>query len=170
MLQYIDKLLRFYFNPRLYDQIFPVGISILASFTSAIAILGFSWEMYRYGTMYWIVVFSYPLTQGVAALVYVPLFHRLKLTSAYEYLELRFNHKVKVAASAVFSVQMVCLSAFFCLISCLVYLIHFDFIVSLHGCGSLHTFAGYRTSHWNSFGVFNKYFSRLNKNFFAEMI
>ena len=65
-------------------NVFPVGISILASFTSAIARLGFSTEMYRYGTMYWMVTLSYPFTQGVAALIYIPLFHGLKLTSAYQ--------------------------------------------------------------------------------------
>jgi Na+/proline symporter len=67
-------------------KVFPVGISILASFTSAIAILGFSTEMYRYGTMYWMVTLSYPFTQGIAALIYIPLFHGLKLTSAYQVL------------------------------------------------------------------------------------
>lgn len=65
-------------------KFFPVGISILASFTSAIAILGFSAEMYRYGTIYWMVTLSYPFTQGFAALVFVPLFHGLKITSAYQ--------------------------------------------------------------------------------------
>lgn len=65
-------------------NVFPVGISIMASFTSAIAILGFSAEMYLFGTMYWIVVLSYPFTQCFAALVYLPMFHRLKLTTAYQ--------------------------------------------------------------------------------------
>ncbi|CAF1075479.1 unnamed protein product [Brachionus calyciflorus] len=87
-------------------KIFPVGISILASFTSAIAILGFSAEMYRYGTMYWMVLLSYPLTQGFAALVYIPLFHGLKITSAYQYLELRFNSYVRITASIIFCLQM----------------------------------------------------------------
>lgn len=65
-------------------QIFPVAMSILASFTSAISILGFSQEMYRFGTMYWLIGFSYFITQPFAAHVYVPLFHKLKITSAYE--------------------------------------------------------------------------------------
>lgn len=65
-------------------SIFPVGISMLASFTSAIAILGFSSEMYLFGTMYWIVILSYPFTQGIAALIYLPIFHNLKLTTAYQ--------------------------------------------------------------------------------------
>jgi sodium-coupled monocarboxylate transporter 8/12 len=59
-------------------------MSILASFTSAVAILGFSQEMYRFGTMYWLIGVSYFLTQPFAAHVYAPLFHSLNITSAYE--------------------------------------------------------------------------------------
>ena len=59
-------------------------MSILASFTSAISILGFSQEMYKFGTMYWIIGISYFITQPLAAEIYVPLFHGLKITSAYE--------------------------------------------------------------------------------------
>lgn len=90
----------------------PVGISILASFTSAVAILGFSAEMYLYGTMYWMVTLSYPFTQCFAALVYIPFFHRLKLTTAYEYLKIRFNDYVHLAASAIFCFQMVFATSF----------------------------------------------------------
>ena len=62
----------------------PVGISILASFTSSIGILGFPAEMYRYGTMYWMIIISYPITQLIAAFVFAPMFHGLGITSAYE--------------------------------------------------------------------------------------
>lgn len=65
-------------------KIFPVAMSILASFTSAISILGFSQEMYKFGTMYWLIGFSYFFTQTLAAEVYVPFYHRLNITSAYE--------------------------------------------------------------------------------------
>lgn len=65
-------------------KVLPVAMSILASFTSAISILGFSQEMYRYGTMYWLIGFSYFLTQPFAAHIFLPLFHDLKITSAYE--------------------------------------------------------------------------------------
>ena len=59
-------------------------MSIMASFTSAISVLGFAQEMYLYGTMYWLIGASYFITQPFAAHVYVPFFHRLKITSAYE--------------------------------------------------------------------------------------
>lgn len=59
-------------------------MSIVASFTSAVSVLGFSMEMYKYGSMYLIIGLSYFFTQPFAAQVYVPFFHRLKITSAYE--------------------------------------------------------------------------------------
>ena len=70
-------------------SVFPVGVSIIASFTSAVAILGFSAEMYRFGTMYWIILISQVLSQALTALVYIPLFHGLKLTSAYQVLKIK---------------------------------------------------------------------------------
>ena len=59
-------------------------MSLLSSFISAIALLGLTSEMYRYGTMYSIALFSFPVSQTIAALVYVPMFHGLGITSAYE--------------------------------------------------------------------------------------
>ena len=59
-------------------------MSIMASFTSAISVLGFSLEMYKFGSMYLLIGVSYFITQPFAAHVYVPFFHKQKLTSAYE--------------------------------------------------------------------------------------
>jgi sodium-coupled monocarboxylate transporter 8/12 len=59
-------------------------MSIMASFTSAVSVLGFSLEMYKFGSMYLLIGLSYFITQPFAAQVYVPFFHRLKITSAYE--------------------------------------------------------------------------------------
>ncbi len=56
----------------------------MASFTSAVSVLGFPQEMYKYGTMYWIIGASYFICQPLSAHIFVPFFHNLKLTSAYE--------------------------------------------------------------------------------------
>jgi len=40
--------------------------------------------MYLFGTMYVLIGLSYFITQPFAAHVYVPFFHNLKITSAYE--------------------------------------------------------------------------------------
>ncbi len=65
-------------------KILPVGFSILAGFISAIAILGFSGEMYKYGTMYWMIITSYFTSHFLIAAVYIPFYHQLNITSAYQ--------------------------------------------------------------------------------------
>jgi len=62
----------------------PVSMSLLASFMSAITLLGTPAEMYNYGTMYWWIGLSYAGAVALAAHIYVPIFYRLRVTSCYE--------------------------------------------------------------------------------------
>lgn len=63
---------------------FPVALSLLASFMSAITLLGTPAEMYNYTTMYWWIGLSYLFVVFGAAHIFLPVFYRLKVTSAYE--------------------------------------------------------------------------------------
>uniref|UniRef100_A0A8D0CAH7 Solute carrier family 5 member 6 n=1 Tax=Salvator merianae TaxID=96440 RepID=A0A8D0CAH7_SALMN len=85
----------------------PVALSLLATFQSAVAILGVPAEIYRYGTVYWFLGCSYFLGLLIPAHIFIPVFYRLRLTSTYEYLELRFNKVVRVCGTATFIFQMV---------------------------------------------------------------
>ncbi|KAM8810026.1 LOW QUALITY PROTEIN: sodium-dependent multivitamin transporter [Eudromia elegans] len=85
----------------------PVALSLLATFQSAVAILGAPAEIYRFGTEYWFLGCSYFLGLLIPAHVFIPVFYRLRLTSAYEYLELRFNKVVRVCGTVTFIFQMV---------------------------------------------------------------
>ncbi|CAK9303856.1 unnamed protein product [Gordionus sp. m RMFG-2023] len=87
--------------------IFPVGASLIASFVSAISILGTGPEIYLYGTQYWNIVISYGFVILVANYFYLPVFYNLKLTSTYEYLEKRFHRNLRLAGSFTFTIQMV---------------------------------------------------------------
>nr|XP_037272303.1 sodium-coupled monocarboxylate transporter 1-like [Rhipicephalus microplus] len=87
-------------------SVFPVALSILASFMSAITLLGTASEMYIYGTQYLLIIFSYCLVIPATAYLYMPVFYRLHVTSAYEYLELRFNHVIRAMGCVTFSLQM----------------------------------------------------------------
>ncbi|XP_071457547.1 sodium-dependent multivitamin transporter isoform X2 [Marmota flaviventris] len=86
---------------------FPVALSLLATFQSAVAILGVPSEIYRFGTQYWFLGCSYFLGLLIPAHIFIPIFYRLNLTSAYEYLELRFNKAVRVCGTVTFIFQMV---------------------------------------------------------------
>lgn len=85
----------------------PVALSLLATFQSAVAILGVPAEIYRFGTQYWFMGCSYFLGLLIPAHVFIPVFYRLHLTSAYEYLELRFNKAVRICGTMTFIFQMV---------------------------------------------------------------
>ncbi|KAM6123143.1 sodium-dependent multivitamin transporter [Pterocles gutturalis] len=85
----------------------PVALSLLATFQSAVAILGVPGEIYRFGTQYWFLGCSYLLGLLIPAHVFVPVFYRLRITSTYEYLELRFNKTVRIFGTITFIFQMV---------------------------------------------------------------
>lgn len=62
----------------------PIGLSLLASFMSAITILGVPAEMYTFGTQYWMIIISYIFLFPIVALVFVPVFRAVDITSSYE--------------------------------------------------------------------------------------
>lgn len=86
---------------------FPVGLSLLASFMSAITLLGTPAELYNYTTIYFWIGLGYFFVIAGAAQIYIPVFYRLQVTSAYEYLERRFSKGVRTAASLTFVLQMI---------------------------------------------------------------
>uniref|UniRef100_A0A3Q3B486 Solute carrier family 5 member 6a n=1 Tax=Kryptolebias marmoratus TaxID=37003 RepID=A0A3Q3B486_KRYMA len=91
----------------------PVSLSLLATFQSAVAILGAPSEVYSFGTQYWFLGCSYFLGLLIPAHVFIPVFYRLRLSSAYEYLELRFNKTVRILTGfdlwgAVLAMGLVC--------------------------------------------------------------
>ncbi|XP_026737841.1 sodium-coupled monocarboxylate transporter 1-like isoform X1 [Trichoplusia ni] len=81
---------------------FPVAMSLIASYVSGVTILGTPAEIYNYGTQYWLVIIGVSLSCAVVATIYLPVFCTLRLSSSYEYLELRFNRHVRAAASVLF--------------------------------------------------------------------
>lgn len=76
-----------------------VGVSILASLLSTITYLGMPGEMFRTGVGFLTRQLGVPFVLIVVWFLWIPFFMRLKLTSAYEYLEKRFNYPVRVLAA-----------------------------------------------------------------------
>lgn len=87
-------------------SIFPITMSLIASYISGITILGFPAEMYVYGTQLWCVVIADSFVSLTMAVVYLPVFYGLGITSSYEYLNLRFNGVVRFMGSAIFLIKM----------------------------------------------------------------
>ena len=63
---------------------FPIFVSLLASYLSAITLLGVPSEIYTYGVQYVVLILSYFILCTCAAVIYAPVFYRLNLTSAHE--------------------------------------------------------------------------------------
>ncbi|XP_076387575.1 sodium-coupled monocarboxylate transporter 1 isoform X2 [Megachile rotundata] len=87
-------------------SIFPISMSLIASYISGITILGLPAEMYVYGTQFWCIVIADLFVSLTMALVYLPVFYGLGITSSYEYLKLRFNGAVRLMGCAIFLVKM----------------------------------------------------------------
>ncbi|XP_026195204.1 solute carrier family 5 member 6 [Anabas testudineus] len=85
----------------------PVSLSLIASFQSAVAIIGVPAEIYTHGTQYWFIGCAYVLGLLIPAHVFIPVLYRLRLSSAYQYLELRFSKAVRICGTLTFIFQMV---------------------------------------------------------------
>jgi SSS family transporter len=79
-----------------------VAITVMASVFSGISYLGFPAEAYSYGMGYSLLAFSSFITTPVINMLFMPFFHRVKLYSAYQYLEARFTMGLRTIIAAIF--------------------------------------------------------------------
>ncbi|CRL02233.1 CLUMA_CG015346, isoform A [Clunio marinus] len=88
-------------------QVFPVAMSLVATFVSGITLLGTSTEIYIYGIQY-AYVMAGPLFLGIYMhYIIIPVFYELKVVSMFEYLERRFDMKLRLFGSVVLSVSTI---------------------------------------------------------------
>uniref|UniRef100_G1KLR1 Solute carrier family 5 member 8 n=1 Tax=Anolis carolinensis TaxID=28377 RepID=G1KLR1_ANOCA len=80
----------------------PVALSLTASFMSAVTVLGTPAEVYRFGISFGLFAFAYVLMVLISAEVFLPVYYRLGITSAYEYLELRYNKYMRLLGTVMF--------------------------------------------------------------------
>ncbi|CAK8681466.1 unnamed protein product [Clavelina lepadiformis] len=77
----------------------PLGLSIAVTYISAMTVIGFPTESYLYGLVSLWFAFGPVIPNIICCLYYIPLFFRLQLRTVYEYLEYRFNSKVRKVVS-----------------------------------------------------------------------
>jgi SSS family transporter len=80
----------------------PVAISMFASLFSAISYIAIPAEAYNNGMMLFLKSAFVLLGVPPAVIIFVRFFRRLSLTTAYEYLERRFDLRVRLLASGLF--------------------------------------------------------------------
>ena len=81
----------------------PVAFSLMASFMSAITLLGVTRENYSYGTQFVAINLAYGLGTVFSSHFYLPVFYRLQEKSAYAYLEKRFGRQARSFNNLLFS-------------------------------------------------------------------
>ncbi len=83
----------------------PVGLSMFASIFSSNSFVGLPTQAAFGNYHIYFAIITIPfLVVPVVGWVFVPLFHRLGVTSAYEYLELRFNRPIRLIGSSLFMI------------------------------------------------------------------
>ncbi len=82
-----------------------VGLSIMATQASAITFLSVPGQAYADGIGFIQFYFGLPLAMIVLSITAVPLYSKLKVFTAYEYLENRFDVKTRTLASMLFLLQ-----------------------------------------------------------------
>ncbi|KAI0242896.1 Sodium-dependent multivitamin transporter, partial [Lamellibrachia satsuma] len=80
--------------------VLPVSLSLLATFVSAITVLGTPAEMYVFGTQYWMIWIGYVIMIPLTAYFFLPVFYNLKLTSVFEVSHLKLFPYVPVSLYA----------------------------------------------------------------------
>jgi len=82
-----------------------VGLSVMATQASAITFLSAPGQAYSDGMRFVQFYFGLPLAMIVLCITFVPIFHKLKVYTAYEFLEQRFDLKTRALTSFLFLVQ-----------------------------------------------------------------
>lgn len=82
-----------------------IGLSVMATQASAITFLSAPGQAYSDGMRFVQFYFGLPLAMIVLCITFVPIFHQLKVYTAYEYLEQRFDLKTRSLVAFLFLVQ-----------------------------------------------------------------
>jgi solute:Na+ symporter, SSS family len=79
-----------------------IGLSVMATQMSAVTLVGTTGQAYLTGLRFIQFYFGLPLAMVILSVTLVPFFHRAKVYTAYEYLERRFDVRVRSLASFLF--------------------------------------------------------------------
>lgn len=82
-----------------------IGLSVMATQASAITFLSTPGQAFHDGMGFVQFYFGVPIAMVIICLVFIPIYHRLKVYTAYEYLEGRFDLKTRSLTAILFLVQ-----------------------------------------------------------------
>lgn len=82
-----------------------IGLSVMATQASAITFLSTPGQAYMEGMGFVQFYFGLPLAMIIISAVFIPLYYRLKVYTAYEFLESRFDNKTRALTAILFLIQ-----------------------------------------------------------------
>ncbi len=82
-----------------------VGLSVMATQASAITFLSTPGQAYHDGMGFLQFYFGLPIAMVVICVTFIPIYHKYKIFTAYEYLEKRFDLRTRSLAAILFLVQ-----------------------------------------------------------------
>ncbi len=82
-----------------------IGLSVMATQASAITFLSTPGQAFHDGMGFVQFYFGLPIAMVIICLVFVPIYHKLKVYTAYEFLENRFDLKTRTLAAVLFLIQ-----------------------------------------------------------------
>ncbi len=84
---------------------FTIGVSVMATQASAITFLSTPGQAYNDGMGFLQFYLGLPLAMIIICLFFVPIYHKLKVFTAYEFLEKRYDKKTRTLGAILFLVQ-----------------------------------------------------------------
>jgi solute:Na+ symporter, SSS family len=100
-----EKNLESYFLLNRSSSWYLILLSIMGTQASAVTFLSAPGQSYTDGMRFVQYYFGLPLAMVVLCITFVPVFHKLKLFTAYEFLEKRFDGKTRTFTSLLFLLQ-----------------------------------------------------------------
>jgi SSS family transporter len=100
-----EKNLESYFLLNRSSSWYLILLSIIGTQASAVTFLSAPGQAYTDGMRFVQYYFGLPLAMVVLCITFVPVFHKLKLFTAYEFLEKRFDNKTRTFTSLLFLLQ-----------------------------------------------------------------
>lgn len=86
----------------------PIGLSIFAGTFSALSFVGLPRESAYDDYQFYIAILFIPLVvTPIVCWLFIPMYFRLRVTSCYEYLGRRFNHRVRLLASLLYALYTI---------------------------------------------------------------
>ncbi|HAT62995.1 MAG TPA: sodium:solute symporter, partial [Flavobacteriaceae bacterium] len=82
-----------------------IGLSVMATQASAITFLSTPGQAFHDGMGFVQFYFGLPIAMVIISLVFIPLYHKMKVFTAYEYLEGRFDLKTRTLTALIFLIQ-----------------------------------------------------------------